>query len=766
MLQEIRDTNNNYVRYVYAKDSGQIYPQKIYYTGNGSTDGIFAITFSTTTRPDTYISYKPLFKVTTNYRISMITAAVNGTTVREYDLSYGSGNNGVRSLLSSVQQKGWDQNGQNGVTLPAMTFSYANTSTWFVGPSGVKNGSYVIADINGDSLNDWTEAYVPFLPSSPSAFSNSGSLPTPPGYWGFQESSCLSYRPAELGLRLVDVNADGKADYIQGSNISGVANVGAWINTYTATSGYSWNGTATGTIPYFALDGGVTTGLLSDVNGDGLPDYELASGGTDQSYLGNGALWDAATTTIFAPAKEFPNGTPTVTNSQLVDINGDGLPDWVYSDSSNTYVLLNTGTGWATTTASQWTIATSTLYLVPGSSPAKYYDRGMRFVDVNGDGLVDFVRAFKNSTSTGNSNDEAGDYTLELLNTGNGWATTTWAGTSYITQGDSVSSLGQCYSEIANWTGNGQNAQDVLTTITYPQGGSASISYAKSAQGSNPELPISLLTVTNITTNDGFGNTAGKTYTYSGGKMYSALGVRDQKFAGFSTVTETDANTKTTTYYDQGDSIDTADGEQNDGYGQIGHSFRVDTTDLASGKVLKTVFNRWDTSPIFAGKVTFVYLARQLEEDFDPTGAHRDVATDYTYDRTTGNATQITHYGEVSGNSSGTFADMGTDKSVETLSYIGQSGVQTSSSSTVQTFASSTTWTAPTGASSVTVDMWGGGGGASGGAQANVGGASGSYVHQTVTVTPGHVYTLTVGTGGGGGVGSGAGGAGGTGYKT
>jgi len=24
MLQEIRDTNNNYVRYVYAKDSGQI----------------------------------------------------------------------------------------------------------------------------------------------------------------------------------------------------------------------------------------------------------------------------------------------------------------------------------------------------------------------------------------------------------------------------------------------------------------------------------------------------------------------------------------------------------------------------------------------------------------------------------------------------------------------------------------------------------------------------------------------------------------------
>jgi len=77
MLQEIRDTNNNYVRYIYAKDSGQIYPLQILYTGNGGTDGIFKITFSTSTRSDTYTSYKPLFKVTTNYKISQITAAVN-----------------------------------------------------------------------------------------------------------------------------------------------------------------------------------------------------------------------------------------------------------------------------------------------------------------------------------------------------------------------------------------------------------------------------------------------------------------------------------------------------------------------------------------------------------------------------------------------------------------------------------------------------------------------------------------------------------------
>ena len=44
MLQEIRDTNNNYVKFTYAKDSNDIYPSQILYTGNGSTDGIFKIT--------------------------------------------------------------------------------------------------------------------------------------------------------------------------------------------------------------------------------------------------------------------------------------------------------------------------------------------------------------------------------------------------------------------------------------------------------------------------------------------------------------------------------------------------------------------------------------------------------------------------------------------------------------------------------------------------------------------------------------------------
>src|SRR5712692_7762145 len=283
-----------------------------------------------------------------------------------------------------------------------------------------------------------------------------------------------------------------------------------------------------------------------------LPDYEEAVSGLgapfgDCAYLGNGFEWGAATTTIFAPKREMPTGTATYDNSQLVDINGDGLSDWVYSDSSQTYVVLNTGTGWESSPSSQWTLSTSTLY-------TNYSDRGMRFIDINGDGLPDFVRSY----SMGHPNAgfgggyEEGTYQVVFLNTGLGWATSTAYTLAPIAtiRMDSGVALGECYDEYANMTGNGQNAQDVLSTITYPQGGSATVSYVKTAQSGNPELPYSLLVVSSIISNDGFGNTVEKDYSYTGGKQYTALGVRNRKFAGFANSTEatrTPSRRRTTT---------------------------------------------------------------------------------------------------------------------------------------------------------------------------------------------------------------------------
>src|SRR5262249_23666215 len=149
---------------------------------------------------------------------------------------------------------------------------------------------------------------------------------------------------------------------------------------YASTTGYAWNSTATtSTIPPFGFHFNpynLSSGVFGDVNGDGLPDYEAYLSGyiSPTAYLGNGRDWDVST--FFTPAQSFPVTGFTATSSQLVDVNGDGLDDWVYSDATKTYVLLNTGTGWGTSPDTQWTIATSTLY--KDVATGNYYDRGIR----------------------------------------------------------------------------------------------------------------------------------------------------------------------------------------------------------------------------------------------------------------------------------------------------------------------------------------------------------------------------------------------------
>src|SRR5262249_14257408 len=155
-------------------------------------------------------------------------------------------------------------------------------------------------------------------------------------------------------------------------------------------------------------------------------------------------------------------------------------------------VNLNNGTGWDATPDARWTFATSTLYKSPDVATNTYYDRGMRFTDINGDGLPDFIRYYYVPVATSNSapSIQTGGYAFGFRNTGTGWATSSTAilGSTYATQGSLSGTTwtgNLCLHDYVNWTGNGQNAQDVLSTITYPQGGSTSVTYEKTAQDGN-----------------------------------------------------------------------------------------------------------------------------------------------------------------------------------------------------------------------------------------------------------------------------------------
>lgn len=93
-----------------------------------------------------------------------------------------------------------------------------------------------------------------------------------------------------------------------------------------------------------------------------------------------------------------------------------------------------------------------------------------------------------------------------------------------------------------------------------------------------------------------------------------------------------------------------------------------------------------------------------------------------------------------------------------------------SAAATTTSFTSGTTWSVPSGVTSITVKMWGGGGGGGGnGGSAQSGGAGGGggYATSILAVTPGESLTIDVGGGGGGAtagcVASGGGGSAGSG---
>ncbi|WP_339106880.1 RHS repeat-associated core domain-containing protein [Roseovarius rhodophyticola] len=117
----------------------------------------------------------------------------------------------------------------------------------------------------------------------------------------------------------------------------------------------------------------------------------------------------------------------------FVDVNGDGLPDIVRGidteDNTATHPSQNVSSAIWLNTGSGWQLSTLKLPVFLAMYPDQYgrvfnfHESGVRFADVNGDGLVDVIRSFKEENGAQHPDyDENSVY----LNQGDGtWATTT-----------------------------------------------------------------------------------------------------------------------------------------------------------------------------------------------------------------------------------------------------------------------------------------------------------------------------------------------------
>ncbi|MFI0798681.1 RHS repeat-associated core domain-containing protein [Amycolatopsis lurida] len=122
--REVRDTNDNVLRYHYARvedggtekstvPGGNLYPRRITYTGHGATEGKYSVTFlrdrdrGEPRRGDVQIDARGGFKRVTADLLRRVEVKLDDQLIRAYELNYRTGAY-AKTLLASVSQFGED----------------------------------------------------------------------------------------------------------------------------------------------------------------------------------------------------------------------------------------------------------------------------------------------------------------------------------------------------------------------------------------------------------------------------------------------------------------------------------------------------------------------------------------------------------------------------------------------------------------------------------------------------------------------------------
>lgn len=196
---------------------------------------------------------------------------------------------------------------------------------------------------------------------------------------GFAAQQLFATGSSPASVTSADVNGDGRADLIVANY--GDSSISVFLNTTApgaATPSFSAQ-------PPFACVAGANpySVATADINGDGKPDLVVANFSDTVSVLLNTTVPGAATSS-FASQQPFTTGTNS-TSVAAADVNGDGKPDLIVANilENTVSVLLNTTTAGAATPgfATQQAFATD-------AGPAS-----VTTADVNGDGKPDLIVA-------------------------------------------------------------------------------------------------------------------------------------------------------------------------------------------------------------------------------------------------------------------------------------------------------------------------------------------------------------------------------------
>ena len=736
-LDRVEDPNGNYytVEYVRDADSAAYYPQTITYTFNDAAPlGAYrTVHFAWEARPDVRTSYAEGTRQTSALRLASVESRVDGALHSRHELSYALGVGG-KSLLKAISVVGSD----NATTLSPTKFDYSGGKQRFSDvvsygdglgmyiSTGDRGASKMLIDINGDGLTDEV-ARAPQRPRGVTAMPYEIRLGTIEGgfaeaieWQGATDSPSVTYTLSHKdhlysSKLMMDMDGDGRPDIIERMpERREPGHYQVYLNTGTGFAPAADWGPGEARYVMDTHGRANTTKLLMDINGDGLPDelyrpYQAeVQGGRRSSLPRPEIIYNLQvrlnTGSGFSEPQDW--GTmqglylkerygDTYTVHELVDINGDGLPDDLYrpyvraprgqpEQLSNLLVRLNTGSGFGP--VEDWgTMQGKGIRDTDGRGRASFHD----LIDINGDGLLDDVYRSRQIRGQGY---KPRDHYLVRLNTGSGFGPVqSWGDGQGSTLNDSY--RGTVSHTLLDINGDGlvDDVQRVpgtrlissarrnvkypkdydvrlnqagppalLTMVQLPTGGRIEYEYGVSTQFDNtdytgtPRLANKIRVVTAITHDDAMGSKATSRISYRGG-LYE--GYPKCEFRGFREVTVTDATgAKTLSTYLQDDAC----------WGHSNGSQRFS----ADNALLSATESEWTYRDIQTATdnqlgIVFPYVETIRTKTFDGAETARIREQHYVYDAY-GNVTQVTDSGDtdIEGDEVRTHADYAVNDSL------------------------------------------------------------------------------------------------------
>lgn len=654
-------------------------------------------------------TYQLARKYVLGYEYSAATGRSRLTTITEY------GKDGTTSLPATTfvyQDKdlSFDSmsnfSGIERASSGSSDYDYVRTSN----SSG--QSSTDLVDINGDGLNDRVQAVSGNTAWKLQLNSGTGfdSLSTCGGSL-YKPSSSSSYDYiSSVGsgkqiTDLMDINADGLPDRIisQDSNSSwaiqlntggGLASNTTWgsisrkvdndtydhIRYTEITTSYSWASQQCETCyncgncgacpllncqPTAVSHSNYTWVDFFDINGDGMPDRVMAQEDDDdwkvQLNTGSGfasmATWGVTERMTSSSKRDSIRGITASheTFVDIIDLNGDGLPDRVQStdDNTNWKVQWNTGSGFTSMEnfgpiqrRSGGTAHNDYIRFFSGAGEAI-----VDLFDVNGDGLPDRVQGVDDNTvwrvqyNTGTGFTSLQDFgTISNMQSSVRYSYSRWtdsAGTQAVDMadidGDGLADRIQSESGNTVWKKQKNKGPypDLIKEIKNRHGGKTVITYSASTAFDNTDtdskerLPFPVQVVTQVVQHDGMGNTYTTDYSYKGGMYDSA----NREFRGFREVTVTDAaGTKTISTFGQDDHTK-------------GKLLQKEIKD-SSGNLFSKEVNTWDDTHPYTG-VHFEFLKQVDSYIYDGDSSYKQIRREFTYD-SYGNLASTTETGDQS----------------------------------------------------------------------------------------------------------------------